>query len=273
MSSLRTVLPLVIAVFPMIGCSITGPPRVVPEEDRARLGAIAIRAAPSTPEVGLFDPFGGYPADLDTGRLAAGPSYDSSPTYGGPGPLITGPYGVEATAALLGIMLIIIPIVAAINRIPDEKAAEIGSYTQTLLGQRAVGDELMASVIGAAFADAGVALTVADLPPEGDTEDGCPANGTAYDQVLDIRVPRYGFAGTGGSDPSLALFLNVEAKLSDTATCRVLYADRLAYVSERRKFSAWSADATLVHDAVSRGLKGLAERIGEDVFLLHPSEE
>ncbi len=109
---------------------------------------------------------------------------------------------------------------------------------------------------------------------EGTWEDkaaeGCPLDNIAFDQILDLRLPRYVFAGTGGSDPSLELVLNVESRLIDAQTCNDLYADQPTYRSEYRTFSTWSADRKLAYDAVSRGLQDLAERIVEDLFLFYP---
>ena len=97
-----------------------------------------------------------------------------------------------------------------------------------------------------------------------------PPDNIAFDQILDLRLPRYVFAGFGGSDPSLALVLNVETRLIDAPTCNDLYADHLVYSSENRNFSTWSVDRKLAYDAVSRGLQDLAERIVEVLFLFYP---
>ena len=248
----KALFALALVLFSTAGCSgTTEPPRVLSELNRANLGTIGVRITPSEPETGLFDRYGEVNAAFGA-SLAAGAS------SGGIG---------------IGIVLIAYPILAAINRIPDDKAAEIKAFAGSIFDQHTMQEDLRAFVTKTAWTEAGVSLVIYEGPWEDKAAEGCPLDNIAFDQILDLRLPRYVFAGTGGSDPSLALVLNVESRLIDAQTCNDLYADRLTYSSENRNFSTWSADRTLAYDAVSRGLQDLAERIVEDLFLFYPLED
>ena len=245
---------LALVLFSTAGRSgTTEPPRVLSELNRANLGTIGVRMTPSEPETGLFDPFG----------------YEESSTIF-PAFILAGASGgvFGIGAALIGY-----PIAATINRIPEDKAAQIKTFAGSIFDQRTMQEDLRASVTKTAWTEAGVSIEVYEGASEDRAGEGCPPDDIAFDQILDLRLPRYVFAGTGGSDPSLALVLNVESRLIDAQTCNDLYADHLVYSSENRNFSTWSADRTLANDAVSRGLQDLAERIVEDLFLLYPSED
>ncbi len=250
----KALFALALVLFSTAGCSgTTEPPRVLSELNRANLGTIGVRITPSEPETGLFDPFGyeesstTFPLFVMAGAVAGVPGI---------------------AAALIGY-----PIAAAINRIPEDKAAEIKTVAGSIFDQRTMQEDLRASVTKTAWTEAGVSIEVYEGTSEDEAGEGCPPDNIAFDQILDLRLPRYVFAGTGGSDPSLALVLNVESRLIDAQTCNDLYADQPTYRSEYRTFSTWSADRQLAYDAVSRGLQGLAERIVEDLFLFYPLED
>ncbi len=242
---------LALALFSTAGCSGTMeplPPRVLSELNRANLGTIGVRITPSQPKTGLFDPFGEGNAALPIFLMAGAFS-------GGIG---------------IGVALVAYPIAAVINRIPDDKVAEIETFAESVFNQHTMQEELRAYVAKTAWTEAGVSLVIYDGTVEDTAGEGCLLDNVAFDQILDLRLPRYVIIGTGGSDPSLALVLEVESRLIDAQTCNDLYADQLVYSSENRNFSTWSDDRKLAHDAVSRGLQGLAEHIVEDLFLFYP---
>ena len=92
--------------------------------------------------------------------------------------------------------------------------------------------------------------------------------GRGFDAAIEVRVVGIGFAGGGGADPELAVFVDAEARLVDTASGHAVWARGLAYESPRRPASAWSRDeASLARAEITRACRALAERVVESALL------
>jgi hypothetical protein len=88
-------------------------------------------------------------------------------------------------------------------------------------------------------------------------------------KVIETRVVRFGFDGTGKKDPDVAVFMVARARLVDAASDKELWSREFAYVSRYAGLQVWAADdAGLVRSEYERAHHALAERIVEEAFFV-----
>jgi len=90
----------------------------------------------------------------------------------------------------------------------------------------------------------------------------------APDTVLEIGITEIALTGEGGSDPSFALSITVEARLIRVSDNRLLWHDtRILFESAPADVSAWTArDSGHLESEISSGLETLAQQISEQIF-------
>ncbi len=99
---------------------------------------------------------------------------------------------------------------------------------------------------------------------------GLPSAEGAPDTFLEVGVVELRLVGSGIDRP-LALVVNVETRLLLPEKRGTLYEASLEYRSRTRKYAEWAADnAQPFQEELDRAVHSLAERIVEEVFLLHP---
>jgi hypothetical protein len=91
------------------------------------------------------------------------------------------------------------------------------------------------------------------------------------DTILEISVPALRLERDLGANPAMALFMTLRARLIRTTDDELLYDGTVEYRSGKHRFTEWAADqAKRFRKAVNQGCQRLAERITEEIFLVHP---
>ncbi|MBI3553575.1 MAG: hypothetical protein HY077_13850 [Elusimicrobia bacterium] len=87
---------------------------------------------------------------------------------------------------------------------------------------------------------------------------------------LEVRVERVVLAKSSLVDPDPALVLRARARLIQPAYGRSLYDQKLEYRSPKRSMNEWTRyDAAAVHRDLEEGLKALAQKAADDIFLVY----
>jgi len=110
-----------------------------------------------------------------------------------------------------------------------------------------------------------MAGTLAWLPPGQTAKDYLAAQGV--DTVLELQLIHPGLKGAGKINPSLALCVDVQARLVEAGNGRELWRCAAQYRSAKHKFATWGADkAQLFRCELDRCFASLAEQIVDQLF-------
>ncbi len=237
----------VVSVGPALGGTLTAPVGVGSEVGRGVLKGATVG--------GLSGAGVGAVAGFATGPLAplAVPVFA---TLGALGGLVIG----TGTGA----------VVNGINAIPTDTATEIRGVLAGAIAQRDLQSDLrqrfMARIPGAnvkAAADLGMGRAGEPLPMSNYAAFAMQGVNT----VLEIGVKKIALAGEGGSDPSLVLAIKARARLIRVPGNQVLWSDEtLAFNSQARDFSKWTADSGLLGSEIDNGLDMIARQIDDKVL-------
>jgi hypothetical protein len=95
-------------------------------------------------------------------------------------------------------------------------------------------------------------------------------NATAAPTILEVRIERVVLAKDSLVDGAPALVLRARARLVQPAYGRTLYDQRLEYRSPKRTMTEWRRfDFASVHQDLSSGIKALAQKAADDIFLVY----
>jgi hypothetical protein len=162
-------------------------------------------------------------------------------------------------------------IMGAMKAVPAETADKIQSQLDAALGAVELQDSLRPAVAADA-AQAGVE-NVREIGSAGPSDAGGSANQEAtpppeVDTTLEVGVSQVGFVGSGGADPDMTLHVLGVARLVDVRSGVELYRNAdLAYVSDTRTFSQWSADdGRPLRDEIRHAGDVLAATIVDEVW-------
>lgn len=182
-------------------------------------------------------------------------------------PLLFIPAGWGILAGFAGAGL----VAGAAIAVPVDQAAAIEQMVNSAIAELRL-PELAAKTVAANVAQFAPYRTeiVDGLGPESkdDTPDYRALRERGFGGVLEVRLNRIGFAGSGGADPEIVLFVVAEARLVDPATGRPTAARGLYVESPRHRASVWVSEAgALVKSAARQALAATAERAVDDLVL------
>ncbi len=96
------------------------------------------------------------------------------------------------------------------------------------------------------------------------------AAGQSAPSLLEVRVERVTLAKESLLDDSPTLVLRVRARLVQPSYGRTVYDQRLEFRSPKHTSSEWSQyDSGLVNREIGQGLKELAQKAADDIFLVY----
>jgi hypothetical protein len=153
-------------------------------------------------------------------------------------------------------------IVRGVNAIPTDAAAKIQASLTSMIGARDLQTELRQRVLrqptnGPVMTDLGARAA-----------EYAPFTTRDANTVLEIALTEIAFAGDGGSDPNVALFMLARVRVIRLSDNAVLWSnEEVAFSSEARDFSLWAADPALVPREIDNGLEMIAQGIAHEVFI------
>jgi hypothetical protein len=94
--------------------------------------------------------------------------------------------------------------------------------------------------------------------------------GESAPTLLEVRIERVTLAKDSLLDDSPSLVLRARARLVQPSYGRSVYDQKLEYRSPKRTSSQWSKnEGELVHREIGQGLKELAQKASDDIFLVY----
>lgn len=253
---------LTLVLVGQVGCA-THPRSISPpsEQVRAQLGTIGIVSPSLAPEPALQGPTSGKVAGAAKGAgLGAG--------YMILGGLEAGAHAGQGGAVVLLMAIGLAPVAALVGGIygavaaePAAKVKEAETALQGAFADQKVQEALRDQVLEMARDRAGRRLVPA---------------GTDVDSILEVGVSSLGLVGPPAVNPGLSLVVHACPRLIRVADDVELYPSgphgprALAYASAPEKFVEWGAEgARLFREEMERAWQALAEKVVEDVFLVH----
>jgi len=257
----RSSLVLGLTAALLAGCA-TAPYRPPSEEIRAQVGTVGVISPRLSPEASVEGPTAGKGTGAAKGAgLGAAYMLGGGATSGHP---LTFALGIALT-----------PVGALVGGIYGAGAAEPASAVQEaertlkkavaeLKAQEAMRD-LVLEVARSETRYQFVSLAEHD-----------PLASEGIDTILEVSVPALGLAGPVGVNPPVAVVVEACAKLIRIGDGAELYAlppkdaHPLLFVSPGRRFVEWAAeDARLFREELDRAYRTLAEKIVDELFLVH----
>ena len=260
------------------GCATTPKPALAPtQEVRDSLGRIGVVSVGPALGGTLVGPVG-VGSEAGKGAVRGGAIGGlSGAGIGAVAGLTTGPCApiavpVFAGAGALGGIVIgggTGAVVNGVAAIPSDAAAKIQGVLAMEVGNRDIQGDLRRRFQNRV---AGGSKDVRELGM-GRAGEPLPApNYTVFaaqgvDTILEIGVKEIALAGEGGSDPSLVLAIKARARLIRVPGNQVLWNDEtLAFNSQSRDFSKWTADPGFLGGEIESGLDTIARQIGDKVL-------
>ncbi|HQR10705.1 MAG TPA: hypothetical protein PLW68_05195 [Casimicrobiaceae bacterium] len=261
----------------MLGCAAS-PPTIEtnPLERPGVPQAVAVVAAHYPPESKFATFARGYPEGAAKGAALGTLGGTAIGLQLAPLAILAGPLGIAA--ALTGILvggavagLAIGATAGAIAVVPEEHAAAIERLASTIVAELRLSERTADAV--AADVRKFTAYRVETIAGEAPaSKDDIPDFRSLHERgigaVIDVRITKVGFAGTGGEDPPLSLFMAAQARLVDTATGSPTALRGLVHMSPQHNLSVWARDgAQRSRSEIERAYRALAERIVDDLVL------
>ena len=267
-------LVVVASIFALLGCAaapiyspVNSMSALPSEETRTQLGTIGVVSARFTPEHEFHTAL--------RGRVASGAKGAGAGALYGLGEALSQRDPLSAAVALVVLVplgVILGGTAGAVAAVPEATAQEIEAYIVNALlvpnMQEVVRDHAVETVRNETGRPV---VALADQGPAATDEEA--SYGHLSDQgintVLEVSVRVVGLVGGHGSDPLLALVLNVRGRLVRTSDDAELYLHTVSYLSAPRKFTEWGEDeGRPVREELDRAYRYIAATIVEEAFLL-----
>lgn len=242
-----------------VGCAYKYQPP--PSEDvRSKLGTVGIIFESTIPESNF--------STFAKGRLAgAGKGAAGGATVGATVGISAGPIGILLLPFLAGGGAVIGGVAGATGAVPTSDAEKIETAISSALSALRIQETMAGHMVRASRA-----LVEYRFYPEPvlheETSDYGVLKGKGIDTAMEVFVERVGFEGGEGSDPAIALFMNLRERLVRTSDSVVLYENRFIYRSAQRRFTRWyESNAMLLSQEFDQAYRSLAEKVVEETFL------
>lgn len=271
MASLSRKCPFIASILAVLlaigGCAHRMP--VPSEADRVAMRSVGIACGSYVPESKFNVPAKGR----GQGALVGGATGFVAPLSGG-----SAGGSPEAMMMIAAIGLALAPVGAVIgagSAMPMEEAKISESALRKALADMKIQESLCGRLIAEAREKASPrSFAAVDSGPSAPLDNvayGQTANG-GIDSVLEAQVTHVGLSTmTWGSDPPMALFLDVKLRLVRVGGDADLWNRSVKHRSPIRRFSEWAKDdGRLIKVEFDRAYGEIAERAIEEVFFLVP---
>jgi hypothetical protein len=260
----------------LAGCtSIPVSLKYSPLEQAATPQALAVVPASYAPESNFATFTNSYAVGAATGALGLGLAGAWLGWLLAPLALLAGPAGIVAIPAIIagaaGVGVVGGAIAGAAAVVPENQAAVIENVVDTIVAELRLSELTADAIVANArmFTPYRAEVVEGEGPTSRKDVPGYRSLfGRGFGSVIEVGITRIGFAGSGGADPDVILYLAAEARFIDTATGAPIWLRGLAYESPRHRASAWMRDDfALARGQIEQAYRTLAERVVDSALL------